>query len=314
MDKSPIVMDNGSHMYKVGFAGDDMPRSVFPPIVGRPRGQTDRPGMAEKDTYVGDEAWCPKAILTMRTPSDPSMVTNWGDIEKICFHAFYNELRVDPAEHAVLCTETPANPKPNREMMCQLMFETFNVPAFHVYIQAVLALHASGRVTGTVLDSGHNFTHIVPIYEGFALVHAVQRFGLAGCDLTGYMANMLTKRGYSFYSTAEIKLVQDMKEKLCYASLNFQSELEASGASEAIEKTYELPDGKIVAVRGERFHTPEALFQPSFIEHKCPGIHEQVCQSIMKVDHDLLKHLFSNIVLSGGTTMFPAPSRHRSNS
>lgn len=32
-----LVIDNGSGMCKVGFAGDDAPRAVFPSIVGHPR-------------------------------------------------------------------------------------------------------------------------------------------------------------------------------------------------------------------------------------------------------------------------------------
>lgn len=39
-----------------------------------------------------------------------------------------------------------------------------------------------------------------------------------------------------------------------------------------------------------------------------PGLHEIVYQSIMKSDVDIRKDLFSNIVLSGGTTMFPGIS------
>ena len=70
------------------------------------------------------------------------------------------------------------------------------------------------------------------------------------------------------------------------------------------EKTYELPDGNIITVGSERFRCPEVLFQPSFVGKESSGIHDTTFQSIMKCDVDIRKDLYSNVVLSGGTTMF----------
>ena len=100
------------------------------------------------------------------------------------------------------------NPLKNREKMAEIFFEHFNVPAFYVAVQAVMALYASGRTTGIVLDAGDGVSHAVPlalnppfsfaaltrpqvpIYEGYSMPHAIGRLDLAGRDLTAHMTKL----------------------------------------------------------------------------------------------------------------------------
>jgi len=299
-----LVIDNGSCMIKAGFSGDKAPRSVFPTVVGRPKYKHHYVATCKYDVFVGDDACAKAGVLLLKYPIEHGIVNNWDDMEKIWHHTFYNELHVDPTEHPVLLTEVPLNPKRNRVKMIEIMFDTFNVPSFYLANTGVLSLYSSGSTIGIVVDSGDAVTTTVPVYEGIPLSHATKRAEFGGTDISKQLEKFLRERGYSFTTTAEFEIIQEIKEKHCYVALDFDKEMQMASESSEIERIYTLPDGHTITIGDERFRCPELLFQPVLNDLETKGIHQQVVKSIMKCDIDVHKDLFANIVLSGGNTMF----------
>ena len=247
--------------------------------------------MEQKNSYIGYEAQAKRGILALKCPIEHGIVTNWDDMHMIWHHTFYNELKVAPDEHPVLLTETPLNPKANREYMTQIMFESFCVPALYVSMQPAMALYASGRVSGLVTDCGSSVTHVVRFYEGYAIPGAIRRLDFAGRELTDYMMKI---------SGCEREIANDIKERFSYVALDFEKEMKRTD----LEKTFELPDGQVLTLKSECFRCPEAFFQPRLMDIECCGVHELTYNCIMRCDIDIRKDLYANIILSGGSTMF----------
>ena len=218
----------------------------------------------------------------------------------------------------------PLNPRANRDVAAQILFETFNVPALFVSIQAILSLYASGRTTGIVLDSGDGVSHAVPVYEGFAVPSSIRRIDVAGRDVTEHMQLLLRKQGHVFHTSAEKEVVRAIKERTSYVAADPKKEekewANSQGRAENKSMEYALPDGRKIKVSSypsmstwihahaqqigpERFRAPEILFDPELIGLEYPGIHQMVVDAIGRADLDLRSSLFGNIVLSGGATL-----------
>jgi len=92
-----------------------------------------------------------------------------GMIEEILDYSYAKIIKSESEYHPVLFSEAAWNQKPRREKLTELMFEKYNVPAFFLVKNAVLAAFANGRSTGLVLDSGASHTSAIPVHEGYVL-------------------------------------------------------------------------------------------------------------------------------------------------
>jgi centractin len=184
----------------------------------------------------------------------------------------------------------------------QVLFEEMRVPALFVAPQAILSLYSSGRTTGLVLDCGDGVSHAVPVYQGFALRHAITRVDVAGRDVTERLMLLARRAGVSLTSSAERELARTIKEEHCYVALDAAREEHSPSRPAA---AYTLPDGTPLTLGAERFRAPEALFDSSLVGVEASGVQGCVLDAVRKSDLELRQHLLSQVVLAGGSTLYP---------
>jgi len=281
-------------------------------MVGRPvlRSEERMAATQLKDIMVGEECEAARSNLEISYPIDNGKITDWDDMCKLWDHAFHDQLQIDPATSKILLTEAPMNPKENREKMAQIMFENYGFGYLHVDVQAVLVLYSQGLMTGVVVDSGDGVTHVVPVYDSYVLPECVERLDVAGRHLTKRLVELMVFSGYSFNRSADLETARIIKDKFCYVAMDPAAEERlCQNTTSQIEK-FNLPDGRTISINEERFLCPEALFEPSKIGVEELGIAGITFRAIQKAPVDTRTKFYENIVLSGGSTMFPGlPTR-----
>ena len=232
-------------------------------------------------------------------------IQSWEDMEDLWEYIFTNELRVSSENQACLVTETPLNPKADREKTTEIFFEKFGVPALYIGNQGALSVYTSGVLSGLVLESGEAVTHAIPVYQGFALPHATLKLNLGGMDLTEYLSQLMELRYHTTYrSLAQRDMLTDLKETLCYVAIDYRQEYALSNQESSLEANYRLPDDTVITVGKERFKCGEALFQPAMMGRRTEGLHELVFSAVMKTAVDVRPILLKSVVLAGGNTLF----------
>ncbi|XP_055514617.1 actin-like [Leucoraja erinacea] len=295
MKTGALVVDMGSGICKVGYAGDPMPRSVVGSVVGYPRGKSKRNNITVGKTVSTEPD------LQLVQPTRQGIIVDWTAAEDLLRHVFYEDLKVCPEEHAILISDPPLSPTTNREKIAELLFERFNVPAMHVSYQSVLAVYSYGKTSGLVVDSGDGVTHAVPVHDGYNMPDAISRIDLGGYDLTTYLIKLLGEAGNAFHEKGRY-IVEDIKQKCCYVAVDQEKETHLADQEYLVD--YELPDGHVITIGKERMKCPEALFNPSVMGSNQEGIHLMTINSLKKVQPQVQQLMYDNVLLSGGSTMF----------
>ena len=165
-----VIIDNGSGYIKAGLSGEEEPKVFFPNCVG-------------DGALIGEEALEEKFGKVIY-PIEHGIIKDFDIMEKIWDRVFTKELNVAPSEHNVLLTEALLNQPKNREMMAQIMFESFYVSGLYIALQPQLSIYAAGKFNGMVVELGEDISQFVPIVDCFASKLNYNYLDLGGRDLS----------------------------------------------------------------------------------------------------------------------------------
>ncbi|KAK2721674.1 hypothetical protein QYM36_003843, partial [Artemia franciscana] len=320
-----LVFDPGHFAFRAGYAGEDVPKAVIPAVIGVCEDQNqmdvDNQKGASHKYYIDTlPLHVVKPGLEVANYLKDGMIEDWDVFEKVVDYVYKSCLKSVPEYHPILMSEAPWNVKSKREKLTEIMFEKYNIPAFFLVKNAVLAAFANGRSTGIVVDSGATHTSAVPVHDGYVLTQGIVKSPLGGNFLTHQCRQFLEESGtdltpmYAIGSKEAVnendppkftkkvnlpevtkswhdymvkEVVQDFQATVLQVSDQPYDEEQASTMPSV---QYEFPTGYHQDFGAERFRIPEALFDPSGIRGVSStmlGIGHVVTTSVGMCDVDL---------------------------
>ncbi|CAB4288656.1 unnamed protein product [Prunus armeniaca] len=359
MHQNVVVLDNGGGLIKAGLGGERDPSAIIPNCVYRPLS-------SKKWVHPSPTEPMDLTSAAVRRPIDRGYLINPDLQREIWANLFSSLLRVNPAQSSLLLTEPLFTLPSIQRATDELVFEDFNFSSFYVAHSPSLAhLYEASQRTfkaqcSLVVDCGFSFTHAVPVFQNFPINYAAKRIDLGGKALTNYLKELVSYRSVNVMD--ETFLIDDVKEKLCFVSLDVARDLQIAkkqGKDNAFRCTYVLPDGvthtkgfvknpeeaqrylalgdgdtleevqqkmdvdqmevtnkledrkKIDLTKNEfdltneRFLVPEMIFHPADLGMNQAGLAECIVRAVSSCHPHLQPVLYENIILTGGSTLFP---------
>ncbi|KAJ1950125.1 Actin- protein 6, partial [Linderina macrospora] len=332
-----LVLDNGSHTIKGGFADSDTDPQVIPNTVTRTK--------RTKRVYVADliDKSSDLSGLYYRSPFERGYLVRWDAEISVWDRIFSNDvLGCTPTDTHLIVSEPVFNFQPIQRTMDEILFEEYQFQSLIRTTATKLAtIGAAEIIYGDttepdcvlVVDVGHAFTYVVPYVNGKQVSAGVRRLDIGGRILTNYLKETVSFRYWDMMD--ETYIMNAVKEKCCFVSQDFYRDLETARGctggrgirTNPLGLEYVLPDfthSKQGFVRGqgsdieqlmsdtqilplcnERFAIPEALFHPTDIGLEQGGLHETVIQAVGACPEETRGVLLSNILLVGGTAALP---------
>ncbi|OQV06385.1 hypothetical protein CLAIMM_10956 [Cladophialophora immunda] len=253
LPSTTFVLDDGGYSIKAGFApSDPVPDTdalrrchIIPNSIVRSR---------DRKVYVGSQSeeitqW---SEALFRRPVENGQVVSWEAQKEIWDQSFFDErvakkdlLVKSPGDTTLIFTEPPNTMPAFQKNADEIIMEEWGFGGYTRVIgpslNAYNDLHplfegASYTKPGNdpmadlpmecvlVIDSGYSHTTITPLFNGRPLHRAVRRLDFGGKHLTNLLKEAISVRHFDLHQ--DTKIVNDIKEDVCFVSKDFRKDLE----------------------------------------------------------------------------------------
>ncbi|MHA1345763.1 MAG: hypothetical protein ACTSO3_05170, partial [Candidatus Heimdallarchaeaceae archaeon] len=198
-----------------------------------------------------------------------------------------------------------------RRKIARVLFDEFNITKIYFTVKELMSLYADGNVTGLVVKIGASGTRILSIYDGYLITHGISMRNTGANDVTKLMEDYTNKRIMQLKGTLEQEIIINRNishaaEELCYISENPKKEKLIWQKTNRKMRSANIIDDIFVKYDEILFEAPEILFrnEPLSVTGKPGDLIDAVIECAQKCDSELFKAVLSNIVLTGGGTIY----------
>ncbi|KAL7669318.1 hypothetical protein ACOME3_009980 [Neoechinorhynchus agilis] len=333
-DLNAVVFDIGGFTAHFGFAGTGYPSLEFPTLIGK-YGNDDRPVFGEETLLALQSGLDLKRIVI------DGKIEDWDAYESMVEYAYSNCYYHPSKEHAVLISDSPLNTLRERERLCELMFEKFNVPAIFVVKTSFLALIANHKTSGLVVDIGHDKSVVCAVMDGITIQHSIATSPIAGRFLMeklrentppvklskvalsnsisqSFIAPKFLEKKTEGLTSSHLRFLED-RLLTNMMSMLFRVNTDCTYRPDQLDQLpthpFEYPNGFMREFREERFRYPEAFFDPRILDVQNPSysLTRTIAASVSNCDTNLRHTVMGNVICTGGPSEIPSFADRLSN-
>jgi len=172
MIDTKIIIDHGSYYIKYGYSGYNKP---FDKIRSKLYRHNITKTLFTHDDIIKENI--KTSDLTVFSVIKNSIII---DFEKITYFwdMIFNNLEAETSNCEILIINPIYVASDYQNKISKILNEKYNFKKIHFYNQQLLGLYGSCSDKGIVIDIGHDFTRIVPIFDSFIITEGIVLFSI----------------------------------------------------------------------------------------------------------------------------------------